>query len=96
MPLNNVFTVAPSSKTFDVTLMVVLIRHLTDVTPPTGGYDSIPSRTDFSPIADLARIKHYRNHLTHFADGKIRTALFTTAWEDITGVGISLITYICF
>ncbi|CAC5418911.1 unnamed protein product [Mytilus coruscus] len=37
------------------------------------------------PAADLARIKHYRNHLAHLEDGKIDTTFFNTAWTNITG-----------
>ncbi|VDI06745.1 Hypothetical predicted protein [Mytilus galloprovincialis] len=66
------FPAVPDSKIFDVTLMITLLRNLTNLTPPRGGYE-------------LARIKHYRNILAHLDEGKIDTAMFTTAWEDITG-----------
>ncbi|CAG2184484.1 unnamed protein product [Mytilus edulis] len=32
----------PDSKTFDVTLMICLIRNLTSVTPPINGFDKLP------------------------------------------------------
>ncbi|CAG2238769.1 unnamed protein product [Mytilus edulis] len=76
---------APNSNTFDVTLMVALLRNLTNFPPPVGGYDQLPMCLDTTPTADLARIKHYRNQLAHHDDGKIKSTLFTTAWEDISG-----------
>ncbi|XP_071131090.1 uncharacterized protein [Mytilus edulis] len=75
----------PDSNTFDVTLMVILLRNLTEIPPPTVGYDKLPLSTDTTPTADLARIKRYRNFLHHFNDGKIKSTVFVTAWEDIRG-----------
>ncbi|CAC5412657.1 unnamed protein product [Mytilus coruscus] len=76
----------PDSKTFDVTLMILLLRNLTPITPPPCGFDRLPSATDTTAAADLARIKHYRNYLAHLDDGKLDTVLFNTAWNDITNV----------
>ncbi|XP_076095790.1 uncharacterized protein LOC143066864 [Mytilus galloprovincialis] len=74
----------PDSKTFDVTLMILLLRNLTPITPPLCGFDHLPSVIETTPAADLARIKHYRNHLAHLDDGKLDTGFFNTAWNDIT------------
>ncbi|CAG2203167.1 unnamed protein product [Mytilus edulis] len=52
--------------------------------PPLSGFDRLPSAIDTTPAADLARIKHYRNHLAHLDDGKLDTGFFNTAWNDIT------------
>ncbi|XP_076096950.1 uncharacterized protein LOC143067489 [Mytilus galloprovincialis] len=80
------FPAVPDSKIFDVTLMITLLRNLTNLTPPRDGYDCLPPvATEVTPSSDLARIKHYRNILAHLDEGKIDTAMFTTAWEDITG-----------
>lgn len=88
--LNNIcVTGVPNSKTFDVTLMVALLRNLSKLPPPICGYDHLPLSTDTTPMADLARIKHYRNRLSHFGDGKIKSTVFVTAWEDISKVRIS-------
>ncbi|XP_052081266.1 uncharacterized protein LOC127719294 [Mytilus californianus] len=76
---------APNSQTFDVTLMIIILRNLANFTEPAGGYDKLPCLTDTSSMADLARIKHYRNQLAHFKGGKMKTAVFTTAWENISG-----------
>ncbi|CAG2220433.1 unnamed protein product [Mytilus edulis] len=79
------FPDVPDSKTFDVTLMITLLRNLTPMTPPAGGYDLLPPTIEVTPGADLARIKHYRNYLAHLDDGRIDIAFFITAWTDITG-----------
>ncbi|XP_071159016.1 E3 ubiquitin-protein ligase DZIP3-like [Mytilus edulis] len=78
------FPDVPDSKTFDVTLMILLLRNLTPITPPLCGFDHLPSAIETTPAADLARIKHYRNHLAHLDDGTLDTGLFNTAWNDIT------------
>lgn len=74
------------SKTFDVTLMIALLRNLTTLTPPINGYDNLPVTTETTPASDLARIKHCRNLLSHLDDAKVDGTLFTTAWMDISGV----------
>ncbi|CAG2203685.1 unnamed protein product [Mytilus edulis] len=79
------FPDCPDSNNFDVTLMILLLRHLTSLTPPRGGYDSLPSSSETTPAADLARIKYYRNVLAHLDDGKIDSTEFSAAWVDITG-----------
>ncbi|CAG2231504.1 unnamed protein product [Mytilus edulis] len=79
----------PDSKTFDVTLMITLIRHLTDrkdLTPPLGGYDSLPLANETTPTSDLARIKFYRNFLAHLVEEKIEDTEFITAWDIVTCV----------
>ncbi|XP_076079492.1 uncharacterized protein LOC143049705 isoform X2 [Mytilus galloprovincialis] len=74
------------SKTFDVTLMIALLRNLPNVplVLPVNGYDQLPVATETTPASDLARIKHYRNLLAHLHDGKVDGTLFTTAWKDIS------------
>ncbi|XP_063400364.1 E3 ubiquitin-protein ligase DZIP3-like [Mytilus trossulus] len=74
----------PDSKRFDITLMITLLRHLTSMTPPAGGYDRLPKSTETTHGADLARIKFYRNRLAHLDDAKIDHASFITDWHDIT------------
>ncbi|XP_052103345.1 uncharacterized protein LOC127736784 [Mytilus californianus] len=75
----------PDSKTFDVTLMITLLRNLTSLNPPHSGYDKLPTANEATPTSDLARIKYYRNILAHLDDGKIDNTEFNTAWDDITG-----------
>ncbi|CAG2241956.1 unnamed protein product [Mytilus edulis] len=74
----------PDSTTFDVTLMICLIRHLTSVNQPINGFDSLPLPVETTTGPDLARIKWYRNNLAHHDSNKIDTAYFNTAWNDIS------------
>lgn len=80
----------PDSKTFDVTLMITLLRNLTPMIIPVNGFDSLPNATETIQSADLARIKHYRNCLVHTDNGKLEDIFFNTAWTDITGVSLYL------
>lgn len=77
----------PDSKTFDINLIVTLLRNLTDITPPLRGFDKLPADNDITPGADLARIKYYRNYLAHLDDAKVDTTYFNTAWVNISRVG---------
>ncbi|CAC5412566.1 unnamed protein product [Mytilus coruscus] len=74
----------PDSKTFDITLMITLLRNLTRMIPPMGGFDCLPTATETTLCADLARIKFYRNRLAHLDDAKIDHDSFITYWKDAT------------
>ncbi|XP_063448382.1 uncharacterized protein LOC134727917 [Mytilus trossulus] len=74
----------PVSTTFDVTLMICLIRNLTSVTQPINGFDSLPLPVETTPGPDLARIKWYRNILAHHDSNKMATVDFNTAWSNIS------------
>ncbi|XP_052064699.1 uncharacterized protein LOC127704622 [Mytilus californianus] len=74
----------PDSKTFDITLMITLLRNLTRMIPPMGGFDCLPTATETTLGADLARIKFYRNRLAHLDDANIDHDSFITYWEDVT------------
>ncbi|XP_063396977.1 uncharacterized protein LOC134681326 [Mytilus trossulus] len=74
----------PVSTTFDVTLMICLIRNLTSVTQPINGFDSLPLPGETTPGPDLARIKWYRNILAHHDSNKMATGDFNTAWSNIS------------
>lgn len=72
------FKDVPELKSFDVSLMVRLLRNHTKLTPPMGGFDYLPSDTETSTSADVTRIKYYRNYLAHLDHGKIETTSFGT------------------
>ncbi|CAC5411860.1 unnamed protein product [Mytilus coruscus] len=82
------FSDVPDSKIFDITLMITLLRNLTTITHPHGGFDSLPTAMETTPGANLARIKYYRNYLAHLNDGKVESTTFNTAWDTISGVTI--------
>ncbi|CAG2251631.1 unnamed protein product [Mytilus edulis] len=72
------------SKTFDITLMIALLRNIAKINPPHSGFDILPSAMETTPAADLARIKYYRNYMAHLDDGKVINKNFNTAWDDIS------------
>ncbi|XP_071181337.1 uncharacterized protein [Mytilus edulis] len=71
----------PDSQTFDVTLMICLIRNLTATSQPNNGFDSLPLPVEITVCADLARIKWYRNKLAHHESNTIDNVYFRTAWS---------------
>ncbi|CAG2217418.1 unnamed protein product [Mytilus edulis] len=78
------FPDVPDSKTFDITLMITLLRNLATISPPACEFDDLPSATETMLGADLTRIKYYRNYMAHLGYGKIDTSFFNTAWNNIT------------
>ncbi|XP_063411291.1 serine/threonine-protein phosphatase 6 regulatory ankyrin repeat subunit C-like [Mytilus trossulus] len=72
----------PKSDNFDVTLMITLLRNLTNLSEPQKGYDHLPSPTEITTASDLARIKYYRNYLAHLENSTVDNVIFTSAWED--------------
>lgn len=81
-----IITDVPKSDTFDVTLIIALLRHLTDLNPPHGGFDCLPAAIETTPGSDLARIKYYRNYFAHLNDAMLENNFFNTSWDDISQV----------
>ena len=83
--------VAPDSKTFDITLLFLLLTKICGLTPPTSGWHTKPPSSDTSHEANLARVKFYRNvlygHVTTFG---VDTPTFPALWTEISGVLVSL------
>ncbi|CAG2226198.1 unnamed protein product [Mytilus edulis] len=79
------FPNVPDSKTFDVTLMITLLRNLANLSSCNGNFDMLPSPNETTPSSDLARIKCYRNMMAHLDEGKLDNSIFIKAWNDITG-----------
>ena len=74
----------PSSKDFDITLMICLLRNLI----PIDIMDNrLPSATDTSLRADLSRFKYYRNIIVHECDDAlVNDTDFESYWKDVTPV----------
>ncbi|XP_062566082.1 uncharacterized protein LOC134228439 [Saccostrea cucullata] len=72
-----------NSRQFDVTLLILLLRYMTNVPAPVTGFEKLPVQTDDSVGADLARIKHYRNLVAHSNNAKLSEADFDNYWVDI-------------
>ena len=73
-----------SSKNFDITLLMVLLRNICGLTPPVTGWDNLPLPTDLSCEADIARIKYYRNTVyAHVTQASVDDATFDNHWIHI-------------
>ncbi|CAG2256755.1 unnamed protein product [Mytilus edulis] len=68
-----------TSDMFDVSLMVFLLRNLTDLPIQ----DGLPLETIQTVAADISRIKFYRNSIVHSDSGKINENMFSEIWEAI-------------
>ncbi|XP_052082660.1 uncharacterized protein LOC127720221 [Mytilus californianus] len=69
-----------SSKNFDITLMMCLIRNLTEI--QIG--NTLPQLSLTSLSDDLTRINFYRNRIAHVQDATINDTDFSKYWDDIT------------
>ena len=73
-----------SSRDFDITLLMVLLRNICGMIPPISGWDDLPAATDVSPEADIARVKFYRNTIYgHASRASVNDATFNKYWTDI-------------
>ena len=75
------FSGKPSSKDFDVTLMICLLRNLKSIYIKD---NILPSATDTSLGANLSRIKFYRNIIVHC--DSIADTDFESYWKNVTQV----------
>ena len=83
--------VAPDSKTFDITLLFLLLTKIWGLTPPPSGWHTKPPSIDTSHEANLARVKFYRNILYgHVTTTGVDTPTFSALWTEISGVLVSL------
>ncbi|XP_071178430.1 uncharacterized protein [Mytilus edulis] len=69
-----------SSISFDLTLMICLLRNLANI--KVG--DTLPRNTDDSIGADLTRIKYYRNKVAHSDHKTMSEEDFNSQWEAIS------------
>ena len=81
------FPVIPSSvssRDFDITLLMVLLRNLCGLPSPAAGWDTLPAVTDVSREADIARVKYYRNTVYGHAEcASVDDSMFNACWGDI-------------
>ena len=73
-----------SSRDFDITLLMVLLRNICGLAPPATGWDTIPPATDKTLEADIVRIKCYRNTVYgHASQVSVDDPTFNQYWQDI-------------
>ena len=73
-----------SSRNFDITLLMVLLRNICGLAPPVTGWDTLPLATDTTLEADIVRIKCYRNTVYgHASQASVDDVTFNQYWQDI-------------
>ena len=73
-----------SSKNFDITLLMVLLRNICGLVPPATGWDKLPPAADTTTEADIVRIKCYRNTVYgHASEASVDDTTFNQYWKDI-------------
>ena len=83
---------APDSKTFDITLLFLLLTNICGLSPPPlSGWHAKPSPGDNSLEANLARLKFFRNELYgHVSSTGIDTPTFSSLWKEISAALVAL------
>ena len=81
----------PDSKTFDITLLFLLLTNICGLSPPLSGWHKPPPSSDTSLEANLTRVKLYRNELYgHVTSTGVQTAVFNVKWQEISVVLVAL------
>ena len=81
----------PDSKTFDVTLLTVLLRNICGFRSPATGWNTMPPDADRSPQANIVRIKLFRNQVyAHVTSTQVDNAIFESLWQKITQALVEL------
>ena len=66
----------PDSKTFDITLLHLLLREICHLKAPLTGWHKMPADGDVSREANIVRIKCFRNELCHSVSTGISNGKF--------------------
>ena len=73
----------PDSKQFDITLLHLLIREICYLPAPLTGWHKMPADDDQSLEANIARIKCFRNELSHSVSTGIPNDEFEDKWNTL-------------
>ena len=80
-----------SSKDFDITLLISLLRNICGLTPPATGWNYLPPVKDVTREADIARVRYYRNEIYgHAGQASVDDDAFSTCWKDIRNALVRL------
>ncbi|KAJ7369473.1 hypothetical protein OS493_038739, partial [Desmophyllum pertusum] len=74
----------PDSKTFDITLLHLLLREICHLVQPVTGWHNMPVDTNDSREANIVRIKCFRNELCHSISTGIPNGEFEDKWNTIS------------
>lgn len=82
--------VATTSKDFDTTLMICILRSLNFIPPPSSGWDTLPPEFENTLGANLTIIKVYRNKLCHTSKARINDKTFRKMKSSLIHVRFTL------
>ena len=75
----------PDSKTFDITLLFLLLTTICGLSPPLTGWHTKPPPGDNTREANLARVKFFRNMLYgHVTSTGVDAISFSSFWQEIS------------
>ena len=81
------FKSSVSSRNFETSLVVFLLRNIWGLTLPASGQNDLPPVADTSPVADIARIKILRDRVySHVTSGSVDDPTFSSYWNDIKDI----------
>ena len=80
----------PDCESFDITLLVILLINICGLSPPNTGWNEKPPRSDRSTEANIARIRYFRNLLSHAPSTGVTTQNFNSYWEEIADALVAL------
>ncbi|EDO31351.1 predicted protein [Nematostella vectensis] len=82
-----------TAEDYDITLLTCLLRNICGLAPPasTTSWDKLPPAYDQTKVAQVVRLRHYRNDLyAHIKTTEVETADFNHYWADISAALLSL------
>ena len=80
-----------SSASFDIPLLIVLLRTICNLSPPPAGWDTPPLTADTSRESDIARIKYCMNAVCkHATEGSVNDTVFSSYWQQICNTLVRL------
>ncbi len=75
----------PDSNNFDITLLTILLRNICGLASPATGWNVMPSASDTSISANIARIKIFRNEVYgHVPSAQLDDTTFEKLWQEIS------------
>ena len=67
------------------------LRNICGLAAPATGWDSLPSASDTSVEANIARVKYYRNSIYgHASQASVDNPTFNALWQDISAALVVL------
>ena len=82
---------SPTSETFDMTLLHFLIREIyLDPTDAGSKWNTMPEESDQTALANLIRIRCFRNEISHRCSTSIPNDAFKDMWKDISKALVDL------